>query len=363
MTAAWCGVTRGESMPRAHTARHTHRRRRPAPRMTAGRRSDWICVTRGSRTNRPTPGPRGLLPAGTQLPSSRVARIAVIGLTVADVIVLPDSEPREATGGGTAVRGAGARGPARATSHGGDALPRRPARGADPPVLRAPLPAPRRDLLQERAALPAGRRAGARARRPRQPVDRRRSRDGSPPTVLRDATWVHAATQGSRDFGPGGAQGARTGWPAPGARRAGAAARGEARPAAPDRRAGRRPARARAGAQAVGGGGARGLRHARPDRDREAHRRRGGARDARSDRRAGRRGTRPRIRQLEPRRRASTRPGAGDSFLALYADGRAEGLSPLAAADAACADVSAVLAARLAASSGSIGRGRPVSQS
>jgi sugar/nucleoside kinase (ribokinase family) len=55
--------------------------------------------------------------------------------------------------------------------------------------------------------------------------------------------------------------------------------------------------------------------------------------------------------------------GAGDSFLALYADGRAEGLSPLAAAEAACADVSAVLAARLAASSGSIGRGRPVSQS
>ena len=55
--------------------------------------------------------------------------------------------------------------------------------------------------------------------------------------------------------------------------------------------------------------------------------------------------------------------GAGDSFLALYADGRAEGLSPLAAAEAACADVSAVLAARLAASSGSSGRGRPVSQS
>ena len=55
--------------------------------------------------------------------------------------------------------------------------------------------------------------------------------------------------------------------------------------------------------------------------------------------------------------------GAGDSFLALYFDGRAEGLSPLAAAEAACTDVSAVLAARLAASSGSIGRGRPVSQS
>jgi sugar/nucleoside kinase (ribokinase family) len=55
--------------------------------------------------------------------------------------------------------------------------------------------------------------------------------------------------------------------------------------------------------------------------------------------------------------------GAGDSFLALYTDGRAEGLSPLAAADAACADVSAVLAARLAASSASSGVERPVFQS
>ena len=55
--------------------------------------------------------------------------------------------------------------------------------------------------------------------------------------------------------------------------------------------------------------------------------------------------------------------GAGDSFLALYTDGRAEGLSPLAAADAACADVSAVLAARLAASAASSGVERPVFQS
>jgi sugar/nucleoside kinase (ribokinase family) len=55
--------------------------------------------------------------------------------------------------------------------------------------------------------------------------------------------------------------------------------------------------------------------------------------------------------------------GAGDSFLALYSDGRAEGLSPLAAADAACAGVSAVLAARVAASAASIGRELPVSQS
>jgi sugar/nucleoside kinase (ribokinase family) len=55
--------------------------------------------------------------------------------------------------------------------------------------------------------------------------------------------------------------------------------------------------------------------------------------------------------------------GAGDSFLALYSDGRAEGLSPLAAADAACAGVSAVLAARVAATSGSSGRADPVSQS
>ena len=55
--------------------------------------------------------------------------------------------------------------------------------------------------------------------------------------------------------------------------------------------------------------------------------------------------------------------GAGDSFLALYSDGRAEGLSPLAAADGACAGVSAVLAARVAASSGSSGRDDPVSQS
>ena len=55
--------------------------------------------------------------------------------------------------------------------------------------------------------------------------------------------------------------------------------------------------------------------------------------------------------------------GAGDSFLALYTDGRAEGLSPLVAADAACADVSAVLAARLAASAASSGVERPVFQS
>ena len=55
--------------------------------------------------------------------------------------------------------------------------------------------------------------------------------------------------------------------------------------------------------------------------------------------------------------------GAGDSFLALYSDGRAEGLSPLAAADGACAGVSAVLAARMAATSGSSGRAAPVSQS
>ena len=132
MTAAWWGVTRGESIPRPHTARHTQRRRRPAPRMTAGRRSDWICVTRGSRTDRPTPGPLGLLPARRQLPSPRVARIAVIGLTVADVIVLPDSEPREATGRRAPVRGACARRPARSAAGGRDALPRRPARSADP---------------------------------------------------------------------------------------------------------------------------------------------------------------------------------------------------------------------------------------
>jgi sugar/nucleoside kinase (ribokinase family) len=55
--------------------------------------------------------------------------------------------------------------------------------------------------------------------------------------------------------------------------------------------------------------------------------------------------------------------GAGDSFLALYSDGRAEGLSPLMAADAACAGVSAVLADRLAASAESSARARPVSQS
>ncbi|MEO9176611.1 MAG: PfkB family carbohydrate kinase, partial [Gaiellales bacterium] len=55
--------------------------------------------------------------------------------------------------------------------------------------------------------------------------------------------------------------------------------------------------------------------------------------------------------------------GAGDSFLALYADGRAEGLSPLAAADAACEGVSAVLAARMAAIAGSIGHDEPASQS
>jgi sugar/nucleoside kinase (ribokinase family) len=55
--------------------------------------------------------------------------------------------------------------------------------------------------------------------------------------------------------------------------------------------------------------------------------------------------------------------GAGDSFLALYADGRAEGRSPLAAADAACEGVSAVLAARVATIAGSIGHDEPASQS
>jgi sugar/nucleoside kinase (ribokinase family) len=55
--------------------------------------------------------------------------------------------------------------------------------------------------------------------------------------------------------------------------------------------------------------------------------------------------------------------GAGDSFLALYSDGRAEGLSPLSAADAACAGVSAVLAERVDATPGSSGRERPVAQS
>jgi sugar/nucleoside kinase (ribokinase family) len=55
--------------------------------------------------------------------------------------------------------------------------------------------------------------------------------------------------------------------------------------------------------------------------------------------------------------------GAGDSFLALYADGRAEGLSPLAAAEGACEGVSAVLAARLEAIAGSIGQGAPSSRS
>jgi sugar/nucleoside kinase (ribokinase family) len=55
--------------------------------------------------------------------------------------------------------------------------------------------------------------------------------------------------------------------------------------------------------------------------------------------------------------------GAGDSFLALYADGRAEGRSPLAAAEGACEGVSAVLAARMEAIAGSIGQGAPTSQS
>jgi sugar/nucleoside kinase (ribokinase family) len=55
--------------------------------------------------------------------------------------------------------------------------------------------------------------------------------------------------------------------------------------------------------------------------------------------------------------------GAGDSFLALYADGRAEGLSPLAAAEGACEGVSAVLAARMAAIAGSIGQAAPSSRS
>jgi sugar/nucleoside kinase (ribokinase family) len=55
--------------------------------------------------------------------------------------------------------------------------------------------------------------------------------------------------------------------------------------------------------------------------------------------------------------------GAGDSFLALYADGRAEGLSPLEAGAGACAGVSAVLAARLAVIAASIGRDLPADQS
>ena len=55
--------------------------------------------------------------------------------------------------------------------------------------------------------------------------------------------------------------------------------------------------------------------------------------------------------------------GAGDSFLALDADGRAEGLWLLAAGDGACAGVSAVLADRVAAIAGSIGAERPDAQS
>ena len=130
-----------------------------------------------------------------------MARIAVIGLTVADVIVLPDSEPREATGGGTVFA-------ARALAD---------QRGRPPTVATrchaARLAAPilpfcerlylRLDETSFRSVLryrPDGERehelAGLGS--PWSADDL----EGLAPTVLRDATWVHAATQGSRDFGP-----------------------------------------------------------------------------------------------------------------------------------------------------------------
>ena len=290
-----------------------------------------------------------------------MARIAVIGLTVADVIVLPDSEPREATGGGTLFA-------ARALAD---------QRGRPPAVATrchaARLAAPilpfcerlylRLDETSFRSVLryrPDGEREHALAGlgSPWSADDL----EGLAPTVLRDATWIHAATQGSRDFGPEALRVL-----ARGGRHLVLDAQGPLREAklGPLHLTGALGADLLAHVQALKLSEEEALAAFGTLDPSEIAKRTGVAEVLVTLGATG-----AQVAAGPDRGSVSSSPvtgvdptGAGDSFLALYADGRAEGLSPLAAADAACADVSAVLAARLAASAGSIGRGRPVSQS
>jgi sugar/nucleoside kinase (ribokinase family) len=290
-----------------------------------------------------------------------VARVAVIGLTVADVIVLPGEEPREASGGAPLFA-------ARALAD---------ERGRPPVVitrchaarLAAPiLPVCERLYLRldetsfrsvlryrpdgERAHEVAGLGSSWTADELEEIAD----------TALDGVSWVHAGTQRAGDLGPE-ALGVL-------------AARG--RKIALD---GQGPLRAPAlgPLHLTGELGPDLLRHVQAlklseeealaafaTRDATEIARRTGVAEVlvtmgatgahvAADGEIGAVGAGP-IAGVDP-------TGAGDSFLALYADGRAEGLSPLAAADAACSGVSAVLAARVAAISGSSGRERPFSQS
>jgi sugar/nucleoside kinase (ribokinase family) len=290
-----------------------------------------------------------------------VARIAVVGLTVADVIVLPGGEPRESTGGGPLFA-------ARALAD---------QRGRPPAVATrchaARLAAPilpfcerlylRLDETSFRSVLHY---------RPDGEREHELAGLGSPwtaddlesiaPAILRDATWVHAAAQGSRDFSPAALQVL-----AAGGRHVALDAQGPLREAA------------LGPLHLTGDLGADLLAHVQALKlsEEEAIAAFGTLDPAEIATRTGVAEVLVTLGATGARVAAGSEQGtvssvavtgvdptgAGDSFLALYADGRAEGLSPLAAADAACADVSAVLAARLAASSGSSGRGRPDSQS
>ena len=290
-----------------------------------------------------------------------MARIAVVGLTVADVIVLPGGEPRESTGGGPLFA-------ARALAD---------QRGRPPAVATrchaARLAAPILPFC-ERLYLRVDETSFRSVLRYRPDGEREHELAGlgSPwtaddleslaPAILRERDMGACRGAGLarlRCGGPAGARGRR----APRcARRTGAAPRGRARAAAPD-----------------GDLGADLLDHVQALKlsEEEAIAAFGTLDPAEIATRTGVAEVLVTLGAMGARVAAGSEQGtvssvavtgvdptgAGDSFLALYADGRAEGLSPLAAADAACADVSAVLAARLAASSGSSGRGRPDSQS
>ena len=290
-----------------------------------------------------------------------MARVAVIGLTVADVIVLPDRPPRESPGG--------------APLFAAQALTT--CRGRPPIVLTrchaARLAAPilpfcerlflRLDTTSFRSVLryrPDGERAhevaGLGSSYTEEDVE------GIAGTALRDVRWVHAGTQRAGDLGPGAlrvlaADGRRIALDGQGPLRApqlgplhligelgpeilqhvqalklseeeALAAFGTLDPQEIARQSGV--------AEVLVTLGATGARVA------------AGAELGTVSAEA--------VQGVDP-------TGAGDSFLALYADGRAEGLSPLAAAEGACEGVSTVLAARLEAIAASIGQGAPASQS
>jgi sugar/nucleoside kinase (ribokinase family) len=290
-----------------------------------------------------------------------VARVAVIGLTVADVVVLPGEAPREASGG--------------APLFAARALAER--RGRPPTVITrchvARLAAPilpwcerlslQLDTTSFRSVLryrPDGERDHEVAGLGSSWTDD--ELESLPPTILRDVTWVHAGTQRAGDLGPGAL------------RFLGSAGRCVALD-------GQGPLRAPAlgPLQLTGVLGPELLAHVRALKlsEEEAIASFGTLDPAEIATRSGvpevlvtLGATGAHVAAGDERGTVSAAPvtgvdptGAGDSFLALYADGRADGLSPLAAADAACADTSAVLAARLATSAGSIGTGRPDSQS